>query len=97
MAVCQGLGSKVLMTLPLSSRTSFITCGVMTIPLLPTPAATRAICSGEAAVLNWPIDACPSNAFDFFVSGNLDTAALGRSIGGRELKPNFPAPAVILS
>ena len=56
-AVSHGFGSKVLITLPLSSRISFITCGVMMIPLLATADATSAISSGDAAVSNCPIDA----------------------------------------
>src|SRR3954452_13900083 len=68
----------------------------MITPLLARPADTSAICSGDACVSNCPIEACPSRAFDLPVSGNVEVAAAGRSIGGVVLNPNCAAPCCMI-
>ena len=47
-ALRQGPGATVSMTVPSRSRTSATTCGVGTRPSFATPAATSAICNGVA-------------------------------------------------
>ena len=45
----------------------------MSLPSLAMPAVTMAICSGEAATSNWPMELC-ANCASVRFCGNLDAA-----------------------